>query len=73
MRRLVVDVQMRARREQVREAVDVVDEAGPKLGRFTPEPICPWDPLLTNEEIDRLFHASKGTTLADIMKRHGMS
>ena len=50
MSQLVVDSHIRARLEQVRETVDLVDETGRKLGRFTPEPICPWDPALTNDD-----------------------
>jgi hypothetical protein len=73
MSQLVVDAHVRARLEQAREAVDVVDETGRKLGRFTPEPICPWDPALTTDEIDRLINESTGVTLGDIKKRHGMT
>jgi hypothetical protein len=73
MSQLVVDAHIRARLEQVREAVDLVDESGRKLGKFTPEPLCPWDPSLTESEIDRLIGESKGATLADIKKRHGMT
>ncbi len=72
MGQLVVDAHIRDRLGQVQEAVDLVDETGRKLGRFTPEPICPWDPGLTKTEIDRLIRESKGTTLADIKKRLGM-
>jgi hypothetical protein len=72
MSQLVVDTRIRERLVQVQAAVDVVDESGRKLGRFTPEPICPWDPTLTADEIDRVIAESKGVTLADIKKRHGM-
>jgi hypothetical protein len=72
MSQLVVDAHIRERLERVREAVDLVDETGRKLGRFTPEPLCPWDPSLTHDEIDRLIRESKGTTLADIKKRLGV-
>ena len=47
MSQIVIDAEMRARLEQVREPVDLVDENGRKWGRYTPEPICPWDPGLT--------------------------
>jgi len=73
MSQLVVDAHVRAWLEQVREPVDLVDETGRKVGRFTPEPICPWDPALTDGEIDRLISESKGSTLADINKRHRMT
>jgi hypothetical protein len=72
MSQLVVDAHIRARLEQIHETVDLVDETGRRLGRFTPEPICPWDPTLTDEEIDRLIAESKGASLADIKKRHGI-
>lgn len=72
MSQLIVDAHIRSRLEGIRDAVELVDESGRKLGRFTPEPICPWDPSLTSEEIDRLIAESRGATLADIRKRHGV-
>ncbi len=71
MSQLVIDDRMRERLGNVREAVDLVDEDGRKLGRFTPEPLCPWDAELTADEIDRLIRDSRGATLADVKKRHG--
>jgi hypothetical protein len=73
MTQLIVDAHIRAWLERVREPVDLVDETGHRFGRFTPEPVCPWDPGLTDGEIDRLIRESKGSTLADIKKRHGMT
>jgi hypothetical protein len=70
---MVIDGQLRDRLEQVREAVDLVDETRRKLGRFTPERICPWDPSLTSDGIDRLIDNSQGAPLADVKKRHGMN
>jgi len=73
MSQLVVDAQTRALLERVKEATDLVDESGRKLGRFTPEPLIPWEPDVTREEIDRRVRESRGRTLADIWKRLGAS
>ena len=73
MSQLVIDSLMREWLEQVRETVDLVDESGRKLGRFTPEPICPWDPDLMPDGIDRLIRDSKGISFADVKKRHGIA
>jgi hypothetical protein len=69
MSQLTIDAQMRERLEQERETVDLVDETRRKLGRFTPDPLCPWYPALTADEIDRLIGESKGATLTDMKKR----
>jgi hypothetical protein len=51
--------------------VELRDEAGKSLGRIVPaEPLCPWDPTLTREELDRRA-AKGGTSLADFWKRMG--
>jgi hypothetical protein len=71
MSQLVVDAQLRERLETVREAVDLVDESGRKLGRFTPEPFCPWDPTLTPEEARRLAQEPGRRTLTEILERLG--
>lgn len=36
------------------QSVELRDDAGLRIGRFIPdaEPICPWEPKLTQEEID---------------------
>jgi hypothetical protein len=71
MSQLVVDAHIRERLRQVQEAVDLVDETGRKLGRFTPEPFCPWDPALTPEEARRLANEPGRRTLAEIWQRLG--
>jgi hypothetical protein len=53
--------------------VEFRDEKGQRLGTFTPEkePICPWEPGLTQEELDRRAAEPGGKSLADILKRLG--
>ena len=56
--------------------VEFRDESGAVLGQFVPtpppvEPICPWEPDLTREEIDRRS-AEGGTSLANFWKRMGV-
>jgi hypothetical protein len=46
------------------------DVSGRTLGTFTPEPICPWEPNLTREEIDRRCQ-QKGKPLSEILKKLG--
>lgn len=37
-----------------------------------PEPICPWEPTLTVDELDRRSAAGGGTTLAEFWTRMGV-
>ena len=66
---LIADAALRARLAGLTGPADIVDEDGRKLGRFTPEPFCPWDPTLTPEEADRIADAPGRCTLAEIWKR----
>ena len=54
--------------------VEFRDESGTVLARTAPavEPICPWDPTLTREEIDRRSAAGGGIPLAEFWKRMGV-
>ena len=50
------------------EVAEFRDASGKVLGRFMPvEPICPWEPELTEEEIDRECEED-GYTLDQILK-----
>ncbi len=53
--------------------VEFRDEAGMLLCQtaLPAEPICPWEPTLTVEEIDRRS-AKGGTSLAEFWKRMGV-
>ena len=73
MSQLVVDAQTRALLERVKEATDLVDEDGRKLGRFTPELFCPWDPTFTPEDAERIANEPGGSTLAEFWRRMGRS
>jgi len=72
MSQLIADAHMRAKLEPFKEAVDIVDESGHKLGRFVPEPLCPWEPDLSEEEVERRIRESPGRTLAEIWERLGV-
>jgi hypothetical protein len=51
------------------EKIEFRTESGRSLGEFVPrsEPICSWEPKLTEEEIDQRCEAL-GRTLKEIMK-----
>lgn len=55
------------------ETVEFRTDSGKELGAFRPkkEPICPWEPELTREEIDRRCRESNRSNLDDILKRLG--
>ena len=50
------------------------DEHGKLIGRVVPatEPLCPWDPTITKEEIDRRMKEPGAMTLAEFWKRMGV-
>ena len=54
-------------------AVEFRDETGAVIARTVqkPEPICPWEPNLTQEEIERRSKQG-GTSLAEFWKRMGV-
>jgi hypothetical protein len=70
MKRVVVNGALGMKLAKTKKAVDLVDAKGRKLGTFTPEPICPWDPTLTSEELDRRARG-RGRPLGEILKRLG--
>ena len=53
-----------------RQTVDLRNDDGRLLGAFSPEPICPWEPSLGEEEIARRC-AQPGKSLADILQNLG--
>jgi hypothetical protein len=52
-------------------AVTVTDGTGRVVGTFTPEPLVPWDPTLTREELDRRAAEPGGKPLAEFWKQMG--
>ena len=54
-------------------ALELRDDAGKSIRRLVAEPICPWDPSLTREEIDRIAAEPGGMSLADFWKKMGRS
>jgi hypothetical protein len=71
---VVADAALREKLIGLTGPADILDESGRKLGRFTPEPaatepLCPWEPTLTEEEIERRIRESKGRSWADIRER----
>jgi hypothetical protein len=54
------------------KSIELRDEAsGRRLGTLTPEPLCPWEPELTREEIQRRINEPGGMTLAEFRKQRG--
>lgn len=54
--------------------VELRDETGKLIARIVPaaEPLCPWDPTLTKEEIDRRIAEGGGMTLKEFWKKMGV-
>jgi hypothetical protein len=47
------------------------EPSGRRVATLTPEPLCPWDPTLTREEIQRRI-AEGGMSLAEFRKHVGI-
>lgn len=56
------------------ETVEFRTESGKQLGAFHPsqQPICPWEPNLTHEELDRRAAEPGGMKLADFWQKMGV-
>jgi hypothetical protein len=55
------------------KTIELRDEAsGQRVGTLTPEPLCPWEPELTREEIQRRIDEPGGMSLAEFRKQMGM-
>jgi hypothetical protein len=65
---LVADASLPARLAVLTEPAEIVDEKGRTLGRYIPEPLCPWDPTLTLEEADRIANEPEEFTLDEILR-----
>ena len=55
--------------------MELRDETGKLIARLIPaadEPLCPWDPTITKEEINRRIAEGGGTTLAEFWKKMGV-
>jgi hypothetical protein len=68
MSRVIIQSSLGAQLSGIKETVVLEDETGRRLGKFTPEPLCPWDPSLTLEEADRIVDETEGYTLEEIMR-----
>jgi hypothetical protein len=56
------------------EELEFRDETGATLRKYTaaPEPICPWHPEWTRDDIDRMHAEGGGIPLAEFWKRMGV-
>lgn len=66
---LVVDDVTGTKLAAAMEPLTVCDAGGRRLGVFTPEPICPWDPTITLAELDRRAAEDSGCRLGDFMHK----
>jgi hypothetical protein len=66
------DPDLLARLVRAGERVELRDESGNQLGKVIPtrEPLIPWEPGVTQEEIDRRL-AEPGLTLDELRERLG--
>jgi hypothetical protein len=76
MTQLVADARLESQLGQLAGEVEIVTASGRKLGRFIPEtaadePLIPWDPSITEEEIDRIIQQGNGRSLSEIWQRLG--
>jgi len=57
------------------ETVEFRTDGGKELGAFRPvrEPLVPWDPTITKEELDRRAAGPGGMTLAEFWKKMGVA
>jgi hypothetical protein len=54
------------------KTVELRDEpTGRRIGTFIPDVLCPWEPNLTREEIQRRIDEPGGMTLAEFRRRMG--
>ncbi len=70
--RLSDDPDALARFARTGQRVELRDEDGNQLGKFIPtnEPLVPWDPSITQEDLDRIL-AGPFFTYDEIRKRMG--
>lgn len=71
MSELIADADLSSKLARVTEPVDIIDTSGRKLGRYVPEPLVPWDPSITKEELDRRAAEPGGMPLAEFWRRIG--
>ncbi len=67
---LIISDELSAVLERATGPVELRSKSGRRLGQFTPEPLVPWDPSITREELDRRAN-EPGSTLAEFWKRLG--
>lgn len=76
MSQVVVDAATRTKLLQVAGRAEIRDESGELLGDFIPktaaEPLVPWDPSITREELDRRAQSARGRSLSEVLKGLGL-
>jgi hypothetical protein len=67
---LILDAATRDKLAALRQWTELRDESGQLLGHYVPaDPVCPWEPGLSEEEIDRRIHEPGGSTLGQFWNR----
>jgi hypothetical protein len=74
---VVADAAMRTKLAGLTEPTVVIDENGRRLGRFVPapvaqEPLVPWGPSITQDELDRRHLEARGRSLDEVLQRLGI-
>jgi len=68
MSQITIPDDVAAALEKAGGRVELKTRSGRVLGAFTPEPLVPWDPSITREELDRRARES-GRPWSEIRKR----
>ena len=53
------------------QTIDLVDDSGRTIAVIRPEPLVPWEPGLTRDELDRRANTPGGMKLADFWNQMG--
>jgi len=69
MTEIVIPDELASILERLTEPVILRTESGWPRGTFTPEPLVPWEPSITREELDRRVAEGGGQSLANILQK----
>ena len=69
---IYLDADTRNKFSEACQMTELRDENGKLIGHFVPtDPPCPWEPDLTEEEIQRRIREPGASSLADFWRKQG--